>query len=214
MERKDATFTNRCLIRDPGGGQFIQILNVRQLAGGRRVFLELVPRLAWQHCEVWYFLLMKRLRNNQTLGPRTANIVGQMTDKATALCMSWNRGFPHHASACRTVRNKSQQDPTDPLPPRGACHRGRLHVAPHTPGNDLTLSHQGHSGTWGSEIKLTRKGCQPGGSRCQGPGLHAVWLAEVSITSVLGHTRCSRLPGPGHPWSPWGPWGRPNTQYV
>lgn len=35
----------RCF-RGSGGGQFIQILNVRPLADGKRMFLELVPRVS------------------------------------------------------------------------------------------------------------------------------------------------------------------------
>lgn len=117
-----------------GAGRRAIYPDIKRAPASRREarVVELVPRLAWQHCEVWFYLLMKRLRNNRILGPRTAAIVGQMTDKATALCMSWNRGFPHRTSACRTVRNKSQQDRLTPCPPRCMPPRAAPRRTPHS----------------------------------------------------------------------------------
>lgn len=109
----------------------------------------------------------------------------------------------------RTVRNIVDKDPMAQVPSTPAPHPQptqrnasygvlramllralQLHGTPHTAGNDLTLSHQGHSGTWCSEIKHSRKGCQLDGANAKGgPGPFRwmpFWLAEEAIFPVLG----------------------------
>lgn len=50
------------------GGQFIQILNVRPLADGKRMSSSWFRGLAWQVLRDLFYVLMKRLRNSILLG--------------------------------------------------------------------------------------------------------------------------------------------------
>lgn len=69
--------------REPGGGQFIQILNVRPLADGKRRFSSWLRGLAWQYCEACS-MFDEAAEKQHPPRPCTATIVRQMTTKTTA----------------------------------------------------------------------------------------------------------------------------------